>query len=346
MLIQPTAVTCAEISASLHANYGLRTTALEFLPLGADRNTAVYRATRDDDTALFIKLRFGPFNAVSAELPGYLRELGLTHIIAPVHNSAGLYWTQMDACALIAYPFVSGHDGYAAALTEQQWADLGASMRQLHALQLPESLAQRIPREDYTSRMRNAVRAWYRRAANPGGDAHTQALAALMQRERAVIEALVRRADGLAHVARAKPVAAVLCHADLHAANVLIDDTGRLFVVDWDTAMLAPKERDLMFIGAGQFSAFQSAAEEHARFGAGYGPVVADPDILAYYRYERIVQDIAAFCASIGDESAAAADREQELRWLASNFGPDGVIAAADTAANAAAGTAPSTPAG
>jgi spectinomycin phosphotransferase len=96
--------------------------------------------------------------------------------------------------------------------------------------------------------------------------------------------------------------------------------------------LLAPKERDLMFIGAGQFSHFQRAEEEHARFGAGYGPVAADPDILAYYRYERIVQDVASFCASIGDAATAATDREQELRWLASNFGPDGAIAAAQTA--------------
>jgi spectinomycin phosphotransferase len=210
-------------------------------------------------------------------------------------------------------------------------------MRELHTLRLPESLAQRIPREDYTPRWRAEVRAWYRRADSPDGDTHTQALAALMQRERAVIDALVQRADDLARGVQAKPMPAVLCHADLHAANMLIDAAGQLFVVDWDTALLAPKERDLMFIGAGQFSTFQSAEQEHALFGAGYGPVNTDPNVLAYYRYERIVRDIAAFCASIGDESASAVDREQELRWLASNFGPNGVIAAADEAT----GTAP-----
>jgi spectinomycin phosphotransferase len=340
MLTQPAAVTCAEISASLRTDYGLRTAALEFLPLGADRNTAVYRATMDDGTALFVKLRFGAFNDVSADLPGYLREQGLTSVIAPMQNSARLAWTRLHACALIVYPFVTGHDGYAAALTAQQWADLGATIRRMHALQLPVSLAQRIPREDYTPRWRDDVRAWYQRATNSDGDALTRALAALMQREHAVIDALVYRADDLARVVQAKPMPAVLCHADLHAANMLIDDTGQLFVVDWDTALFAPKERDLMFIGAGQFSTFQSAEAERMLFGAGYGPISANSEILAYYRYERIVQDIAAFCASIGDESASAADREQELRWLASNFGPDGVIAAADAATDETTGSA------
>lgn len=332
MLTPPTSVTTTEVAACLHAAYGLSPAAIDFLPLGADRGTAVYRAITTDGGAFFVKLRFGPFNAVSAELPGYLQEQGLMHVIAPLQNTSGLYWTQMGACALIVYPFVTGHDGYAAALTAQQWADLGATMRQMHALQLPDALAQRIPREDYTPRWRDEVSAWYQRAKVPAGDAPTQALTALMHRERAVIEVLVQRTNELTSTVRAKPEKMVLCHADLHAANMLIDGAGQLFVVDWDTALLAPKERDLMFIGAGQFSHFQSAEEEHARFGAGYGPVTADPEILAYYRYERIVQDIASFCASIGDESAAAADREQELRWLASNFGPGGAITAAEAA--------------
>lgn len=40
----------------------------------------------------------------------------------------------------------------------------------------------------------------------------------------------------------------VLCHADFHDANLLIDPTGRLFIVDWDEIILAPKERDLVFV--------------------------------------------------------------------------------------------------
>jgi thiamine kinase-like enzyme len=41
-----------------------------------------------------------------------------------------------------------------------------------------------------------------------------------------------------------------LCHSDIHAANLLISN-GDFFIVDWDTLIMAPKERELMFIGAG-----------------------------------------------------------------------------------------------
>ena len=43
----------------------------------------------------------------------------------------------------------------------------------------------------------------------------------------------------------------VVCHADLHNGNSLIAKDGALYIVDWDTAMLAPPERDLMFVGSG-----------------------------------------------------------------------------------------------
>ena len=43
----------------------------------------------------------------------------------------------------------------------------------------------------------------------------------------------------------------VLCHADLHAWNVLLDTDRQLWLVDWDETILAPKERDLMFVVGG-----------------------------------------------------------------------------------------------
>ena len=48
-------------------------------------------------------------------------------------------------------------------------------------------------------------------------------------------------------------------------------------MVDWDGLLLAPRERDLMFV----------AGEEWTRFLEGYGPAALDRTVLAYYRAAR-----------------------------------------------------------
>ena len=46
------------------------------------------------------------------------------------------------------------------------------------------------------------------------------------------------------------------------AGNLLIDAKGSLYIVDWDHPIMAPKERDLMFVGGGVGSAWYRPQEE------------------------------------------------------------------------------------
>jgi hypothetical protein len=51
-----------------------------------------------------------------------------------------------------------------------------------------------------------------------------------------------------------------------------------------------------------------------------------DTVALAYYRYERIIQEIAAYCEFIFLTREGGQDREQSLRYLQANFQPGGTI--------------------
>jgi spectinomycin phosphotransferase len=151
-------------------------------------------------------------------------------------------------------------------------------------------------------------------------------VAALLRLKQAEIRDLVERTERLAANLQARSLPFVLCHADIHAGNLLIDPNGALYIVDWDTLLLAPKERDLMYAGGGQFAGRRSPQEEERLFYQGYGPTGADPVGLAYYRYERIVQDIALYCEALLLSDEGGEDREQSLYYLKSNFLPNGVL--------------------
>jgi spectinomycin phosphotransferase len=61
-----------KIIVCLQGEYGLSVTQIAFLPLRADVNTAVYRASAENETSYFVKLRRGIFNEISIELPKFL----------------------------------------------------------------------------------------------------------------------------------------------------------------------------------------------------------------------------------------------------------------------------------
>jgi spectinomycin phosphotransferase len=306
--------------------YGLGVSQLDFLPLGADVNTAVYRVSAGDGRLYFLKLRRGPLDEMSVAVPAFLAGRGLQQIIPPLRTAAGQLWSSLDSFTLTLYPFVDGEDGYQRELTEAQWIELGAMLKRLHTVRLPPALRRGLPRETYSPRYRESVLAFQARLHGGGfADPISAELAAFLPANAAVVRQLVDAAERLARQLRSRSQAIVLCHADLHNGNLLIGNDGALHIVDWDTAMLAPKERDLMFVGSGIGRA-GNVAQEAAWFYQGYGPAEVDPVALAYYRCERIVQDIDAFCEEILSTNENSQDRSQGLRYLISQFEPNGVV--------------------
>jgi spectinomycin phosphotransferase len=153
-------------------------------------------------------------------------------------------------------------------------------------------------------------------------------MAALMREKRREIRYLVERAEELASRLQARPRAQVLCHADVHAGNLLLARDGSLNIVDWDDLILAPREQDLMFAGGGVGGIWNSEREV-ALFYQGYGPVEVDLAALAYYRLERVVIDIAEFGKQLLLSPEGGEDREQAYRYFAGQFAPGEAIAMA-----------------
>ena len=318
------------LRACLRDHYGLRAAEIAFLPIGNDVDTAAYRVVAADATPYFLKLRSwrrgGRFDATTVAIPRFLHDRGIAQVIAPIPTAAGHLWAHLDAYAATLFPFVAGRDGFAAPLSERQWGDLGAALRGMHTAVVPPSLGAAIPRETYAPRWRDRVRAFQARVAQTAfADPVAAEFAAFLHARRGEISRLVARADALAAALRARPPAHVLCHADIHAANVLIGADGALYIVDWDTVILAPKERDLMFIGGGVGGAWGRAREE-ALFYRGYGRTTIEPLALAYYRHERIVEDVAEYGERLLLTEEGGADRAVWLGKFRNAFLPNNVV--------------------
>jgi spectinomycin phosphotransferase len=105
----------------------------------------------------------------------------------------------------------------------------------------------------------------------------------------------------------------------------LIENDNTLYVVDWDDPIMAPKERDLMFIGGGVADVWNKRHEETI-FYNGYGETEVNMTILAYYRHERVVEDIAEYSQHLLLTAAESDARLEMYKHLIAMFEPSGVI--------------------
>ncbi|MBK8025091.1 MAG: phosphotransferase [Chloroflexi bacterium] len=154
---------------------------LDFLPLGADRNTAVYRAT-EGQTAYFVKLRWGDFDDITLLVPKLLHDSGVAQVIAPIVSRHGLLATALADFHLLLYPFVEGSDGFECDLSAEQWAEVGRVLRQIHSIPMPAPVLERIPQETFSPYWRERVREFCGLARlTKFDDPVAAALAALLQ---------------------------------------------------------------------------------------------------------------------------------------------------------------------
>lgn len=304
--------------AHLRESFAVPAVRAEFLPLGADQNTAVYRVTAAGGRAYFCKLRKGDFNDVSVRLPRLLVEQGVAPVIDPLDARSGSPVARLEAYHVILYPFIAGSDGYDVSPQGRQWSVLGRALRGTHAARVPPELSARIRRDDFSPAWREVTRAFLDQSLSATfADPLTARLMAFLNSRRETILRLLRRADRLSRDLQSRSPELCLCHGDIHPGNWLICPGGEIYIVDWDDPIFSLPERDLMF-----FRGLPGREEEEKWFMEGYGPAPVDWRALAYYRSERIIVDIAEFCRLILDPSSGPKDRAQSLDWLTGAFEP------------------------
>jgi spectinomycin phosphotransferase len=284
------------VATALRGGFGVEAAALVPLAAGNDADSWFFRVETADGPAWFLKVRAGASPGRGAAVPALLRRHGVPNVLAPLATTTGAASVTLGRYALALYPLLAARPGAETGLSPAQWRELGATLRQVHAVPPLPELARLAGREAFRPSRRELLPQLEAALAAAGpGDPVAAELAGRWRARRDVIAALVDRADRLGRALAAEPFPRVLCHADLHTWNVLAGAGGRLWIVDWDEAVLAPRERDLFFVSGGGIGHGLVRPSDTDAFLDGYGPVDADPRLLAYYRCAWAVQDVAAY---------------------------------------------------
>lgn len=309
---------------------GLAVTELAFLPLGQDSSAWAYKIKTGDGCSYFLKLLKKVANQAGLRVPRFLQDEGIAGVIGPLPALSGALSAEADGYGLILYPFVEGATGKVGGMSEQQWIDFGKLLRRIHDAALPSDITRVIPQESFAPAGSGSVRRLDAHIATKTfAEAGEQALAQFWQTRREEILTLLASAEELGQRLAKAGLPPVLCHADIHTNNVLIDTDGRLWIVDWDDTVLAPVERDLMFV-VGGISRRLVGPREEAHFLRGYGATAIDPLALAYYRYAWAVSDIGAYGEQVFFRpDLGPATRVEAVDWFKSLFSRGAIVSIA-----------------
>lgn len=283
------------ILACLQASFGVRADSLEFLPIGNDATAWAYRA-RAAGADYFVKVKSGKLKEAALTIPRYLHDQGLCQVVAPLLSQSGMLHHPLESFSLILYPYIAGQTGMQAGLYSALRREQGDVLHKIHSLPLPSHLVAQLPRERFIppwipviARLQETL------ARDDLRNPEARQLAVFWREKQTEIDAVVARATKTGLALQAAAPDFVLCHADFHDANLLIDPAGRLFIVDWDEIILAPKERDLVFVTDMPGDTRQLQNPQSRQFFEGYGPTHIDPLVLQYYQDEWTVQEIGDF---------------------------------------------------
>jgi spectinomycin phosphotransferase len=310
----------------LNIDYGIDVATLTFLALGADMNASVYNAQTYDQRSYFVKLKSGHHHDINVVIMELLHDSGIQHVIPPIKTLHGQSTRHIEDFTLIVYPFINGQDGFSSNLSDNQWFKLGKALRQIHEINVCPAIQKQLRKEIYSPKWREVVRSLnVQIEAQPVGDEIALKLLMFMKENMPAIRRLVDRAEQLSQKLQSQSTKFVLCHSDIHAGNVLVDGSDTIFIVDWDDPIMAPKERDLMFIGGGVANVWNKQHEEKS-FYRGYGKTEVNLTNLAYYRHERIVQDIAEYAQALLLTMAGGEERQVMYKHFIDMFEPHGVV--------------------
>ncbi|PXY36146.1 phosphotransferase enzyme family protein [Prauserella flavalba] len=319
-------MTPERLRARLAELYGLTVAGAQPVNGGADNAARLYRVTDAGGRAFAVKstARGSPAGLV---VPA---ALGGRYAPQPRRTSAGELWADVDGLRLSVVDWVDGDTALESGMDRARWNAYGRLIAALHAVPPDDTLRRWVPREDFEPGRWAAL--FDRVDAELDGlprDAHGKRLAAMWLPHRDALRAVRERTIRLGAKLRQRAglPAAVPCHADPHLGNLMVTSAGEVVLIDFDDAVLAPPERDLMFVlGGGVIAAASVTGEQQRWFAEGYGHHDPDPDLLAYYRGVRVLEDVAEPARLVLDPGSTPDERETNLGYVADVLSPRGLL--------------------
>ncbi|WP_406832673.1 phosphotransferase [Pedococcus sp. KACC 23699] len=326
------------LAARIAAGFGVDVALVEAVDHGADPRADLVHVVATDGREYAAKSSIGPQPGLAvAALLARHRVPGVPGPV-PARDGGLTAGADGDRTRLSLVPWVRGRRVLDTGMAPGEWMRLGALLGRVHTTSTNGSELSAVPVETHDPTavveqaqalgvvVEHAVRASV-------DDPVAVEAAALWEAHGPRLLAVADRAAQLASSCAWAEASFVLCHGDPHHGNLLVDESGEVHLIDWDDAVVAPRESDLMFVVGGVFSHSPITDDQVRWFFDGYAPLTGigldhlDHDLLTYLRSVRALVDVLdLLAAALAVSDHPPGDRREALHYARGTLGPNGLV--------------------
>jgi spectinomycin phosphotransferase len=316
----------AIIRTILLEQWQLEVMSIHFIPIGDSAYS--YRVEVQPNNTYYLKVvdqrtAAGRRTAVhmdfSLPLQRLVAKLHLAEVNAPLPQPTitGALHAIEGSFLFALYTFIHGEtlaDAYPMSPTLVE--HIGRTLADLHTIQIPEALQERSPQDSRTAPFDADLLADLAslEKISPHDALYLRRLREITWPRREQIQAFLAHSQEYARKAHQTPVSSVVCHGDARGGNMILSPSRQLTLLDWESAVMAPPERDA-FIYVGFLG------EDFTAFDAGYRTIHKEPihwhaEWLAYYAYRLQLRNLAHWLHKLLHESLDEVQRDNDVTMI------------------------------
>lgn len=304
----------------LNNEYGIHIKNLSFIPVGDSAYS--YQVNCASGDRFYLKLfdhdndshRRG-INRLNAYLPLTWRMYHhniFQNLTYPIKTLTNKFKVTLRDCTVVLFNFIEGETlASAYPFSKKILESLGKSVAQIHQI-TPCIDRSMLMTETYdisfASDLENCISLLENTTSLD--DFFQQSLQEHVLPQKFQIMHMLSLTQELRNVIMTEPKEMVLCHGDLWGGNMFyIED--ELYLIDWESALIAPPEYDMVGYIGEEFDVFLSAYEQ--QLGRS---VTVNPDILRFYSYRHHLRNLANWLMNILYRNLEIEQKENDLEMI------------------------------
>lgn len=312
MLVPPVDFDESHLLQALQERWGFAGAQLAYNPVGSGSHHWLAKSHTGQE--LFVKadafdepVEFERLKAVYGTATVLRQQADLPFVVAPVATVDGTAtWCAADKYVVTVYPLIDGTSGsFGDNWTRYERDEVLALLSLLHAA--TDTVVGIVPYDDVQIERRgDLVKVLQCLDSRWDTGPYGEPARSLLHPKAEAIRRALESCDKAAASVLASPDAWVVTHGEAHPGNFMRTDDA-LFLIDWETVLLAPPERDLWLVSSevSDLEAYRSTRQR---------PV--DVEALRFFELRWILVDIARCTAEFVSKHAESPNLREELDVL------------------------------